>query len=85
MIADEDAALFGGAYRALTFLKPAVDQTGRCRTSCPNICASIEGVAQDIANQTLQDGIFQTSPVPWMGLAGSFWTSWSWETISLNV
>src|SRR5208337_5598824 len=54
MIADEDAALFGGAHRALTFLKPAVDQQGRYRTSCPNIGASIERVAQDVADQALR-------------------------------
>src|SRR5262249_16160599 len=29
MIADEDAALFGGAHRALTFLEPASYQQGR--------------------------------------------------------
>ncbi|XSC42391.1 hypothetical protein ACF1BQ_028660 [Bradyrhizobium sp. RDT10] len=28
MIADEDAALFGGAHRALTFLEPASYQQG---------------------------------------------------------
>jgi hypothetical protein len=44
MIADEDAALFGGAHRALTFLKPVVDQQGRYRTPSPNIGASIEGI-----------------------------------------
>src|SRR4051794_40804015 len=37
MIADEDPALFGGAHRALAFLKPAVDQQGRYRTPSPNI------------------------------------------------
>src|SRR5271166_5096521 len=53
MIGDEDAALFSGAHRALTFLKPAVDQQGRYRTPCPNIGASIERVAQDVADQAL--------------------------------
>src|ERR1700741_80877 len=37
MIADEDAALFGGAHRALAFLKPAVDQQGHYRTPSPNV------------------------------------------------
>src|ERR1700694_6177315 len=37
MIADEDAALFGGAHRALTFLAPAPYQQGRYWTPCPNI------------------------------------------------
>ena len=35
MIADEDAALFGGAHRALTFVKPAVHQHSRYRTPSP--------------------------------------------------
>src|SRR5262249_35589691 len=50
MVADEDAALFGRAHRALTFLNPAVDQHGRYRTPSPNVGASIEGVAQNIAD-----------------------------------
>ena len=48
MIAHEDAALFGGAHRALTFFKPAVHQQGRYRTPSPNISASIEGIAQNV-------------------------------------
>jgi hypothetical protein len=63
MIADEHPALFGGAHRALAFLKPAVDQQGRYRTPSPNIGTGIEGIAQNIANQALR-GIFQTSCVP---------------------
>src|SRR6202451_2821411 len=35
MIADEYAAFFGGAHRALTFLQPGVDPQGRHRTPCP--------------------------------------------------
>src|SRR5689334_22021326 len=54
MIADEDAALFGGAHRALAFLKPAVHQQGRDRTPSPNIGTSIEGIAQNIADQALR-------------------------------
>jgi hypothetical protein len=54
MIADEDAALFGGAHRALTFLKPAVHQQGRYRTPSPNVGTSVEGIAQHIADQALR-------------------------------
>src|SRR5215813_12407193 len=54
MIADEDAALFGGAQRALTFLEPAAHQQGRYRTSSPNIGASIEGIAQNVADEALR-------------------------------
>src|SRR5689334_23782442 len=36
MIADEDPALFGGAHRALAFLKPAVDQHGPYPPSSPH-------------------------------------------------
>src|SRR5262249_35003157 len=50
----EDAALFDRAHRGLTFLKPAVDQHGRYRTPSPNIGTSIEGVAQNIADQALR-------------------------------
>ena len=75
MIADEDAALFGGAHRALTFLQPAVDQQGRYRAPCPNIGASIEGLHK-MSRIRLCEAIFQTSAVPWIGLAGSS-TSWS--------
>src|ERR1700704_388298 len=57
MIADEDAALFGGAHRGLTFLKPAVDQQGRYRTPSPNIGASIEGIAHNIADQALRGNL----------------------------
>src|SRR6516165_281523 len=54
MIADEDAALFGGAHRALTFLQPAGHQQGRYRTPSPNVGTSIEGIAQNIADQALR-------------------------------
>src|ERR1700722_14929220 len=57
MIGDEDAALFGRAHRALTFLKPTVDQQGRYGAPCPNIGASIEGVAQDVADQALRGNL----------------------------
>src|SRR5215831_16480178 len=50
MITDEDAALFGGAHRALTFLEPAAHQRGRYRTPSPNIGTGIEGIAQNIAD-----------------------------------
>ena len=81
MIADEYAAFFGGAHSALTFLKPAVDQPGRYRTPGPNIGASIEGVAQDVADQALR-GNLPDQPVPWIGLAGS---SMSWSRNHWNV
>src|SRR5215472_11347377 len=45
MIADEDAALFGGAHRALTFLEPASYQQGRYWTPSPNIGAGVGGIA----------------------------------------
>src|SRR4029077_8435189 len=45
MIADEDAALFGGAHRALTFLEPASYQQGRYWTPSPNIGPGVEGIA----------------------------------------
>src|SRR3984957_18707995 len=45
MIADEDAALFGGAHRALTFLEPASYQQGRYWTPSPNISPGVEGIA----------------------------------------
>src|ERR1700755_3247067 len=45
MIADEDAALFGGAACALDFLEPAVHQQGRYRTPSPNVGTSIERIA----------------------------------------
>src|SRR5262252_9889427 len=48
MSTDEDAALFGGAHRALTFLQPAVHQQGRYRTPSPNVGTSIKGIAQNI-------------------------------------
>src|SRR5437899_12548321 len=51
MIAHEDAAVFGGAHRALTFFKPAVHPQRRYRTASPNIGASKEGVAQNVADQ----------------------------------
>src|SRR5215469_6900905 len=54
MIGDEDPALCGGTYRALAFLKPAAHQHGRYLTPPPNIGASIEGVAQNIADQALR-------------------------------
>jgi hypothetical protein len=50
MIADEDAALFGGAHRALTFLEPAAHQQSRYRTPSPNIGTGIEGIAQNVAD-----------------------------------
>jgi hypothetical protein len=57
MITDEDPALFGGAHRALAFLKPAVDQQARYRTPSPNRGAGIEGIAQNIANQALRGNL----------------------------
>src|SRR6201988_4424079 len=57
MIADEDAALFGGAHRALAFLKPDVDQQGHSRTPSPNVGPRIEGIAQNIANQALRGNL----------------------------
>src|ERR1700756_206401 len=45
MIADEDAALFGGAHRALTFLEPASYQQGRYWTPSPNVGTGVEGIA----------------------------------------
>src|ERR1700730_14087843 len=57
MIAHEDAALFGGAHRALTFFKPAVHQQRRYRTPSPNIGASIEGIVQNVADQALRGNL----------------------------
>src|SRR5262245_42799009 len=57
MIADEDTALFGGTHRALTFLKPPLDQQGRYRASSPNIGASVEGIAQNVAHQALRGNL----------------------------
>jgi hypothetical protein len=54
MIGDEDPALCGGSYRAPTFLKPATHRDGRYLTTPPNIGASIERVAQNIADQALR-------------------------------
>src|SRR5262249_20280015 len=53
MIADKDAALFGGAHRGLTFLEPAAHQQGRYRTPSPNIGTGVEGIAQNIADEAL--------------------------------
>ena len=50
MIADEDAALFGGARRALTFLEPASYQQGRYWTPSPNLGTGIEGIVQNVAD-----------------------------------
>ena len=50
MIADEDAALFGGAHRALTFLEPAAHQQGRYWTPSPNIGTRVEGIVQNVAD-----------------------------------
>src|SRR3974390_168893 len=54
MIADEDAALFGGAHRALTFLEPASYQQGRYWTPSPNIGTCVEGIASNVADQALR-------------------------------
>src|SRR5215472_6190864 len=64
MIADEDAALFRGTHRTLTFFKPAIHQQRRYRPSSPNVGASVEGIARG-------EGIFQTRRVPRIALAGS--------------
>src|SRR5258708_22212369 len=45
MIADEDAALFGGAPRALTFLAPAPYQPSPYSTPSPNIGPRLEGIS----------------------------------------
>src|SRR5947209_11798282 len=57
MIADEDPALFGGAHRALAFLKTAVDQQDTDRTASPNIGTGIKGIARNIANQALRGNL----------------------------
>src|SRR5258708_34186039 len=44
MIADEDAALFGGAHRALTFLGPAPSQPGRYWERSPNTGTCVKGI-----------------------------------------
>jgi hypothetical protein len=49
MIADEDAALFGGAHRALTFLEPAPYQQGRYWTPSPNIGTGVDSLSPDRA------------------------------------
>src|SRR5262249_61438920 len=53
MIADENAALFGGAHPALTFSQPAVPQQGRYRTPAPNVGTSIKGIAHKNADPAL--------------------------------
>src|SRR5258708_20100086 len=53
MIAHEDAALFGGAHRALTFFKPAVHQQRRYRAPSPNIGATIQGISPNFADHAL--------------------------------
>ena len=53
MIGDEDPAFFSSTRSALMFLQPSVDQQGRDRMAAPDVCARIEGVAQNIADQAL--------------------------------
>src|SRR6516162_1617510 len=60
MIADEDAALFGGPHRALLFLEPAADQQGPYRTPSPNIGTGIEGIVK-MSRIRLCEGIFHSS------------------------
>src|SRR5260370_36722698 len=47
MIADEDAALFGGAHRALACLEAAPPQHGRFRAPYPNIGSGGERSTDD--------------------------------------
>src|SRR5580658_10281612 len=54
MIADEDAALFGGTHRALTFFEPALDQHGRYRAPSPNIGTRVKRIAEHVAHQALR-------------------------------
>src|SRR6185295_504398 len=68
MIADEDAALFGGTHRALPLLKPPLDQQGRYRAPSPNIGACIEGIAQNVAHQALRGNLpDQPCSLGWVG------------------
>src|SRR5262252_7064523 len=57
MIADEDAALFGGTHRALAFFQPALYQQRRYRPPSPNISARVEGIAQNVADQALRGNL----------------------------
>src|SRR5215469_12269672 len=57
MIADEDAALFGGTHRALTFLQPSLHQQRRYRPPSPNIGTRVEGIAQNVADQALRGNL----------------------------
>jgi hypothetical protein len=50
MIADKDPTLFGSTRCTLTFLQPALDQPSCDWATAPDIGASIEGIAQDIAD-----------------------------------
>ena len=54
MLGDEDSAVFGATVGILSLLKPALDEHGFDRTASPHIGAAIEGIAQDIADQTLR-------------------------------
>src|SRR5262252_9376837 len=68
MIAEEDAALFGGTHRALTFLQPSLHQQRRYRPPSPNIGASVEGIAQNVADQALRRNLpDQPRSLDWVG------------------
>src|SRR6266568_4836751 len=68
VIADKDPAIFGSTHRALTFFQPALDQQGRNRAPSPNIGASVEGIAQNVADQALRGNLpDQPRPLDWVG------------------
>jgi hypothetical protein len=50
----EDAALFGGTHRALTFFEPALDQQSRYRAPSPNIGTRVKRIAEHVAHQALR-------------------------------
>src|SRR5262245_14713971 len=61
MIADEDPAFLSSTHRALTLFEPAVHEHHRDWTSPPHIRPSIEGIAEDVADEALR-GDFPNEP-----------------------
>src|SRR5215470_12881079 len=53
MMGDKDPAIFSATKAALTFLQSPFHQQGRHGTTAPNIGAGIEGINENIADQTL--------------------------------
>src|SRR6202043_1223802 len=67
MIADKDPALFGSTHRALALFELALDQQGRNRAPSPNIGASVEGIAQNVADQALRGNLPDQTVSPGWG------------------